>query len=130
ELERRVGVAQALAHGPAEKALEHGQAPIGARRRAAGMTRERVLAQVALARIEQGAAVFAREPGGEQRQVAPIRGERVCGEALLDPERVDEAVDRRGARCLDFGAGRHGARARGPSRGYSSLSFCAATTFL
>jgi hypothetical protein len=79
------------------------------------MARQRVPAQVALAGVEQGDAAVAREPAGEQRQVAAIGGERVGGEPLLDPERVDESVDRRRARRLSA---------------HSSLSFCAATTFL
>jgi hypothetical protein len=61
-----VGVAQVLAHRPAEEALEDRETPVRRRRRAAGVTRQRVAAQVVFARIEQGRTPsFAVEPGGE-----------------------------------------------------------------
>jgi hypothetical protein len=87
-----------------------------------------VAAQVGLARVDERAAALAREPVGEQRQVAPVGGERVGGEPLLDPERVGEAVDRGRAGGTDRGCARHGDVAAAPR--YSSFSFCAATTFL
>ena len=82
-----------------------------------------VLAQVGLARLDQRAAACPASQAREQRQVAPIGGERVGGEAVLDPERVDETVDRCRAAVL---------MATGPDDSplYSSVSFCAATTFL
>ena len=62
-------------------------------------------------------------PFGEEREVAPVRRQRVGRQALLDPDRVDEAVDR----CR---AGRGHGRTGAAAPPYSSLSFCAATTFL
>jgi hypothetical protein len=78
------------------------------------MAGERVLAQVGLARLDQGAPGGLVEPAREQRQVAPVGGERVGGEAFLDPGRSRRSIAAVLAGCI----------------GYSSVSFCAATTFL
>ena len=116
EAQRRIGRDQPLAQGPAKEALEDAQAAVRARRRAAGVAGDGVFAQVGFACIEQRLAGAPLEPGGEQRQVAAIGGQRVGGEAVLDPQRLDEAIDRLGI--------------RGGRRVHSSVSFCVTTTFL
>jgi hypothetical protein len=83
-----------FAQRPAKVALEDGQAPVRARRLAAGMARDGVAEQIGFAaRIDR--ALLARgEPVGVQRQVTPIRRERVRAQAVLDPGGIDEAIDR------------------------------------
>jgi hypothetical protein len=58
------------------------------------MAGDGVVAQVALGAGVEGALVRCGQPVGVERKVTPIRGERIGGEAVFDPERVDEAVDR------------------------------------
>jgi hypothetical protein len=44
-------------------------------------------------RVERALLGFGK-PISVERQVAPIGRERVRGQAVLDPQRIDEAVDR------------------------------------
>jgi hypothetical protein len=59
------------------------------------VTRDTVGQQVGLARRVERARVLRGEPVGIQRQIAAVGRERVGAQAILDPQRVDEAVDRR-----------------------------------
>jgi hypothetical protein len=96
---RKVGSArgEVFAQAPAVKALEHRQAPVGGAGLAAGVARHRVVAQVGfIGGVERGCR-RAGEPLRIQRQVAPVGGQRVGRQAVLDPQRIDEAVDRGGA---------------------------------
>ena len=97
QLERRVGAEAVFAHGPAEVALEHGEAPIGA-----GGTRERmpgdaIAEQVALRGGVQRLAVLGQQPRGVQAQVAAISGQGVGGQTVFEPQRVEKQVDCGGA---------------------------------
>jgi hypothetical protein len=51
--------------------------------------------QVALERAVDAAALVLAQPGGVEREVAAVGGQRQAGQAVLDPQRVDEGVDRR-----------------------------------
>ena len=121
EPERRVGRHQMLAHGPAEEALPDREAAVRAGRRAARVACQRERAQIGFARLQQRVRRGLRQPLRQQRQVAPVCGERIGRQAVLDPERVDEGVDRLGARRPQ--------RERGLAA-HSSLSFCLTTTCL
>ena len=96
--QRRVGAREVLAHGPAEVALEDGQPPVAARRLAAGVARDRVVAQVGFGRLIEAARVALAEPLCVQREVTPISGQRVGRQAVFDPQRIDESVYRFSAR--------------------------------
>jgi hypothetical protein len=90
----RVGVEQMFAQGPAKVAFENRQTPIAARGFAARVSAHAVFEQIDLARVVDRARLLRREPICIEREVAPIRGERVGRQAIFDPNRVDEAVDR------------------------------------
>ena len=66
------------------------------------------------------AAVRPRKPIAVELEVAPVGRERVRGQAIFDPQRVDEAIDRGLAGPPDL---LH-------PNDQSSLSFCSVTTFL
>ena len=83
---------QALAQGPAEVALEDGEAAVRGGGLGAGVARGEVAVQVGLAGGRQPAAAL-RQPALVQLQVAPVGGQRVAREPLLEPEGVDEGVD-------------------------------------
>jgi hypothetical protein len=79
-----------------------------------------VAQQVGFAAAVQRAAVVLVQPLRVQHQVAPVSVERQLRQAVFDPQRVGEAVDRGLA-----------VRVHPSARpGQSSASFCAATTFL
>ena len=69
------------------------EAPVRAGRLAARVTREHVALHVARARLREVARLGVREPGREQRQVAPVGRQRVLRQAVLQPQAVEEAVD-------------------------------------
>jgi hypothetical protein len=83
-----------FAQRPAEVALEDGQAPVRASRLAAGVARDRVAEQIGFATRVDRTLFAGGEPIGVQRQVTPIGRERVRAQAIFDPDRIDEAVDR------------------------------------
>ena len=72
-----------------------------------------VLLQMRLRGLVQGRALLA-QPVRQEGQVAAVSGQRVGRQAVLQPEAVNETIDR--------------ALARGQHQ--SSLSFCWSTTFL
>jgi polysaccharide deacetylase 2 family uncharacterized protein YibQ len=57
------------------------------------MARNRVGQQVGLGALVERAFAGSGEPGGVKREVAAIGVERVERETVLDPQRIDEAVD-------------------------------------
>jgi hypothetical protein len=79
---------------PAEVALENGQAPIAAGRLAALVPGYSITLNVGFAARVERAIFGLREPIGVERQVAPVGRERIRRQAVLDPQRIDEAVYR------------------------------------
>jgi len=90
QAQRGVGSEQMLAHGPAEVAPEHGQAAVGRRRAGAGVAVGHIGQQVGLHAGRQRPA----QPGTVKRQVAPVSLQRQRRQAVLEPQGVDETVDR------------------------------------
>ena len=84
-----------LAQGPAEIALENAQPPVRTGAAAAGMAGAGIAEQVQLSALVERQAAFSRQPAGQQRQVAAIGFERVVGQPVLEPQSLDESVDRR-----------------------------------
>ena len=110
QLERGVGVDQPLAQGPAKVALEHGEPAVAAAGLAAGMSSQRMFAQVALgARVQSQAGVIG-QPLRVKAQVAPVGGQRVGRQSVLDPHGIDETIDR----CCAVLRGGHGDSSLGP----------------
>jgi hypothetical protein len=93
-----------FAQRPAKVPLEDGEPPVAAGRLAAGVPGDGVGQQVGLdARIE-GPPLVRREPVGIQRKITPIGRQRVRRKTVLDPQRIEEAIDRLLA-CFAFGRG-------------------------
>ncbi len=103
ELQRGVVGAQVLTQGPAVKAAQHHQPPVGRGGFALHETGGDIRLHIAQRRLDQGLALRKGQPARHQREVAAVSGEGVGREAVFQPEGVAETVDRGGA---GFGRGR------------------------
>ena len=91
---------EAFAQGPAIEAAQDRQPPVGRGGFRLRVARREVGVDVRLVRAFERTALPA-QPLLEQRKVAPVRIERVPRQSLLEPEGVDEGIDRGGG--LGFG---------------------------
>jgi hypothetical protein len=94
---RRIDLCAVLAHRPAIVTAKHREPPV----RRGGfvfLARRAIGVEIGLAgRVERCVAGL-REPFAEQPQIAPVGIERVARQAVLEPQRVAERVDRGRAR--------------------------------
>ena len=115
QAQRGVAAHDVLAQRPAKVALEDREPPIRRGGARGGMALAHEGQQVGLGAGLQQLARCVLQPGCIQAQVTPVSGQRQCRQPVLDPQRVDEAVDR-------------GLAGRRPV--HSSDNFCFTTTAL
>ena len=89
----RIGLHNTLAQRPAKVAFEHRQTAI--RRSGFGdpMFNRKVLLQMRLGGLVQAQALFT-QPVCKEAQVTAVSGQRVGRQTILQPEGVNEAIDR------------------------------------
>jgi hypothetical protein len=97
QAERGIGIDQPLAQSPAEVTLEDGETAVGGGGARLPVTGRKIGVEIGLGGFIQLPPLL-RQPGGIQMQVAPVGRKRIAREAVLQPQRVDEAVDARLAR--------------------------------
>ena len=88
----RVGLDQALAQRPAKIALEYREPPVGRGRPGGIVTGREIAVELSLRRLDQLAPVLT-EPAGIQLKITPVGCQRVFGQTLLQPERIDEGIN-------------------------------------
>ena len=96
ELERGVVAAPVLTQRPAEIAPQRGEPAVGRSSLAARETGGEIGHDVGLRGLQQARPSGMRQPAREQAEIAAVSGQGVGGQAVFQPQRVAEPVDRLG----------------------------------